>query len=163
MKLRYTRVIGLIVIIVVMVFVGLYLYVNRSVIYEYQGDIQSYVCSYRQDDLVYTFDLKAFEEDDMYVSMNDMYNMMVILDPQTRVYTNYQKHTMVYVLSDETYYFDFGHDEISYDDQCIDVTHDQSHIYVCDKNIYMNVNFVEKLLFKEQLKIKFKNKNAIIE
>ena len=51
-----------------------YLYLNRNQYYEYDGDIQTIPCTYRQNSKIYSFDLKIFQlEDDYYISLNDLY------------------------------------------------------------------------------------------
>jgi len=137
---------------------------NRSQVHEYDGDIQTYVGTYQQDEKIYTFDLKVFEyQGEYYLSLNDMYNMIVILDEKTRVYLDYDKHTMTYQMSDRTYYFDYGHDKITYDKECIDLKKNKTHIYLSHKNIYLSVSFIEKILLNNQKSIQFENANAIIQ
>ncbi len=161
-RLRYKRVVGVGIITLVLIFIMFYLFMNKNQFYEYSGTIETYVCSYRQDDKVYTFDLKGFKEEKMYVSLNDMYNMIVILDKNAHVYIDKHRHTMVCEMNDKIYYFDYGQDEISYDDKSIDMSDYQSHIYISHKNVYIRVDFIEKILLNNKKKISFKNKTAII-
>ena len=163
-KIRYDRVFITIMIFIVIVFVFIYLAMNRSRVYEYEGNIDTYTGTYRQDDKIYTFDLKAFVLDvEYYVSLNDMYNIMVILDKDTKVYLDYDKHTMTYMMSDMTYYFDFGHDKIMSKNETIDLQKNDTHIYISHKNVYLSVSFIEKILLKNEKSIQFENANAIIQ
>ena len=40
---------------------------------------------------------------------------------------------------------------------------ENEYIYISHKNYYINVSFIEKTVLKNDKKIKFKNKNAIIQ
>lgn len=163
-KLRYDRVMLVVTIFIFIIGIILYMYMNMSHYYEYKDNIKTYVGTYRQDGKIYTFDLKAFQvKDDNYISLNDLYNVMIILDNDINVYIQENKHVMVYELSDITYYFNYGQDTIVYNNDCIKLEDYNSHIYISHKNIYLNVFFVEKLLFKNEKKIKFQNETAIIE
>lgn len=163
-KLRYDRVVIVGIICVILVGIFVYLMCHRKQVYIYSGDIETYIGTYRQDDKVYTFDLKAFIENDVYyVSLNDMYNMMIILDKETKVYIDQNKHVLTYQLSDINYYFDYGQDEIVYNNDCIDLKNKNTHIYIYHKNVYIPVYYIEKLLLNNEKKIKIENKNAIIE
>ncbi|MEG0367886.1 MAG: hypothetical protein RR585_13685 [Coprobacillus sp.] len=163
-KLKYKRVIMVSIIFVFIIIIVIYMYMNRRHDYEYTGAIQTYTASYRQDDKVYTFDLKAFEKAGIqYVSLNDMYNMVVILDKNTKVYLNYNQHVMTYELTNQTYLFDYGHDKIVYNNKCIEFNNKDEHIYVSHKNIYISVFLTEKLLLNNEKKLTFENKNAIIQ
>ena len=163
-KIRYDRIILVGCIFCFVVGILIYLGMHRKHYYQYSGDIETYVGVYRQDDKVYTFDLKAFVENDMYyVSLNDMYNMMLILDDQAHVYIDQNKHTLTYQLSEMTYHFDYGQDKIVYNNDCINLKGKDTHIYIYHKNIYISVYYIEKLLLTDGQKIKFENKNAIIQ
>ncbi len=163
-KLRYGRVLFAIIMMSVMIVLFVFLIMNSSHVYEYDGDIETYVGTYQQDDKIYTFDLKGFElGEEMYLSLNDMYNVIVIIDPETKVYLDYDKHTMTYQLSDKSYYFDFGHDCIMTEDGRIDLKKYETHIYLSSKNIYLSVSFIEKILFDNEKSIRFENANAIIQ
>lgn len=103
-KLRKDRVIMICIIFILLIFMMIYMMSCMGKEYEYQGDIQTYPCTYRQDDKIYAFDLKSFEfNQQRYVSLNDIYNIMLILDKNTHVYINQNKHIMVYELSHMTY------------------------------------------------------------
>jgi len=163
-RIRYNRVVFVIVVLITIVSLLLYLYYHQNYFYEYDGDIQTYVCSYQQDKKIYTFDLKGFQiDEENYVSLNDLYNVIVIMDEKAHVYMQVHKHMMVYELSDITYYFHYGQDRIVYNNDCIKLKDYDSHIYISHKNVYINVFFIEKLLFNNEKKIKFQNENAIIE
>lgn len=163
-KLRYDRIIFIVIIFMIILGMGLYLYMNRNHYHEYDGDIKTYTCTYRQDEKVYAFDLKVFQiQNDYYVSLNDLYNMIVILDKDAHVYIDENKHMMVYELSDITYYFNYGQDRIVYNNDCIKLDDYNSHIYISHKNVYLNVFFIEKLLLNNEKKIKFQNETAIIQ
>lgn len=163
MKLRYKRVILVVIVFCLVIGIVSYLFFHRCYYYEYEGTIETYIGSYQKDQKIYTFDLKGFEvKEEVYLSLNDLYNWFVIEDEQAKVYVDYQKHTMVYQLSDATYYIDFGRDEIKYNDDCINVEKNNEHIYISHKNIYLSVYFIEKILLKNEKNIKFENKNAII-
>lgn len=162
-KIRYDRFIVVGIIFMIFLIIFIYMYMHTYHFDEYNGDIETYVASYRQDDKVYTFDLKAFYKDDTYyVSLNDMYNMIVILDPNTHVYLDQNKHTLTYEMSDVLYRFDYGHGKIVYNNECIDLRNNGGYIYISHKNVYISVFFIEKLLLKNEKSIKFENKNAII-
>lgn len=163
-KLRVKRVLSVAILCLLSITIIIYMIMNINHIEEYQGDIKTYVASYRQDDKVYTFDLKTIYQDDIYyVSLNDMYNMIVIIDETAHVYLNQNKHVLTYVMSDISYQFDYGKGKIVYNNECIDLRKNDEHIYISHKNIYISVYFVEKLLLKNEKKIKFENKNAIIQ
>lgn len=163
-KLRYDRLILVMIILILVMGIILYMYVNKYHCYEYKEKVHTYICTYRQDEKVYSFELKAFQvNNDYYVSLNDLYNVMVILDDDTHVYIQENKHMMVYELSSVTYYFNYGQDKIVYNNDCIKLEDYNSHIYISHKNVYVNVFFIEKLLFKNEKKIKFQNETAIIE
>lgn len=51
--------------------------------------------------------------------------------------------------------------EIKYENDCININENGSHIYISHKNIYLSVYFIEKILLKNEKKIKIENKNAI--
>ena len=53
-------------------------------------------------------------QDIWYASLNDMYNMVVIMDKNARVYIDQNKHTLTYQLSDSDYHFDYGRGRIVY-------------------------------------------------
>lgn len=162
-RIRYDRLCLVIGIVVILIIILGYMGMHRNHYYEYDGEIETYIGTYQQDDKIYTFDLKVFQKNDQYyVSLNDMYNMIILLDKNTKVYFNQNKHTLTYQMSDKTYYFDYGQDQIIYEDQCIDLKNKSTHIYISHKNIYVSVSFIEKLLLKNEKKIKFENKNAII-
>lgn len=162
-KLRYKRVILVIMIFVLFVSIVGYMYLQRSRYFEYNGTITTYTTTYQQDEKIYIFDLKGFFKDEQYyLSLNDLYNWFVIQDSENKVYVDYGKHTMVYQLNDEVYYIDFGRDEIKYKNDCININENGSHIYISHKNIYLSVYFIEKILLKNDKKIKIENKNAII-
>ena len=86
-RLRYDR-----LMIVLIGFLGLsifmiYLFSHMSHIYDYQGDIQTLTCTYQQDDKLYLFQLKTFKEKDVrYISLNDMYNVMIVFDKDEGLY-----------------------------------------------------------------------------
>ena len=163
MKLRYKRVVLVVMIGCLLIGIVSYLFLNRCHYYEYDGTIDTYIGSYQKDQKIYTFDLKGFEVGEkVYLSLNDLYNWVVIEDEDAQVYVDYQKHTMVYQLSDTTYYIDFGRDEIKYNDDCINVEKNNENIYIYHKNIYLSVYFIEKILLKNEKNIKIENKNAII-
>ena len=163
-KIRVDRVLIVCFVFVIVLVIMVYLFLNRSHYYEYQDDITTYVGVYRQDEKIYTFDLKAFQKDNhYYVSLNDFYNVMIVIDKNTHVYLHESKHMLVYVLKNKTYYFNYGQDKIVYDDECLDMEDYHSHIYISRKNVYINVFFIEKLFFNNKKSIKFENKNAIIE
>ena len=163
-KIRYDRVLIVSIVFILMISIGIYLSIHKTKYYEYSGNIETYVGVYRQDDKIYTFDLKAFiENDQYYISLNDMYNMIIILDKDASVYMNEQKHTLTYQLSDMDYNFDYGHDKIVYNNDCINLKEKDSHIYIYHKNVYISVYYIEKLLLNNEKSIKFENKNAIIE
>lgn len=162
-KLRYQRVILVGAMILLIMSLLIYMYFQRSHSYEYHGTVTTYIGTYRQDEKIYTFDLKGFQIDEQYyLSLNDLYNWFVIQNEKTKVYVDYGKHTMVYQFEDEVYYIDFGRDEIKYNNDCIKTKENNQHIYVSNKNIYLSVYFIEKILLKNEKKIEFKNKNAII-
>jgi len=130
---------------------------------QYHGDIETYACTYQQDDKIYAFDLKGFVyKEKQYVSLNDIYNVMEIIDKNTKVYLDQNRYRMVYKLSDKTYFFHYRKDLITCNNTSIDVKNYDSHIYISHKNVYINIFFVEKLLLNNEKSIKFKNKNAII-
>lgn len=162
-KLRYKRVIMVIVVFLLIVGIIGYMYAKRSRYYEYQGTVTTYIGTYQQDEKIYTFDLKGFQIDEQYyLSLNDLYNWFVIQDEDAKVYVDYGKHTMVYQFNQEIYYIDFGRDEIKYNNDCINVNKNNQHIYISHKNIYLSVSFIEKILLKSENNIKIENKNAII-
>lgn len=162
-KLRKDRVIIVCLIFICFVLITIYIISCIGREHKYQGDIQTYTCTYRQDDKIYAFDLKSFEiNQQRYVSLNDIYNIMLILDQKTHVYINQNKHIMVYELSHITYFFHYKKDKITYENKVIEMKNYDSHIYISHKNIYINIFFVEKMLFNNEKIIKFKNKNAII-
>lgn len=162
-KLRYKRVILVIMIFVLFVSIVGYMYLQRSQYFEYKGPITTFTTTYQQDEKIYMFDLKGFQKDEQYyLSLNDLYNWFVIQDSKNKVYVDYGKHTMVYQLDNEVYYIDFGRDEIKYKDDCININKNGSHIYISHKNIYLSVYFIEKILLKNEKKIEIENKNAII-
>lgn len=99
----------------------------------------------------------------MYLSLNDMYNMVLILDKNTKVYVDEQKHTLTYQMSEGNYLFDYGQNKIVYNNECIELKDENEYIYISHKNYYINVSFIEKTVLKNDKKIKFKNKNAIIQ
>lgn len=163
-KLRYKRIIFVVGICILMMTIVLYMYRHRNHFYEYNGDIKIYTCTYRQDNKVYSFDLKAFQiKNNYYVSLNDLYNMIVILDKDAHVYLQTNKHIMVYELKQITYYFNYGQDKIVYNNDCIKLKDYNYHIYISHKNVYINVFFVEKLLFNHEKSIKFHNETATIQ
>ncbi|WP_050638317.1 hypothetical protein [Candidatus Stoquefichus sp. SB1] len=162
-KIRYDRlmIVGLVCILVISIFI--YMLTQRKQEHVYSGNIETYIGTYRQNDKVYTFDLKAFiENDQYYISLNDMYNMMIILDEKSKVFINQNKHVLTYQLSQIDYHFDYGHDKIVYNNDCIDLNKKNDHIYIYHKNVYISVYYIEKLLLNNEKKIKFENKNAII-
>lgn len=162
-RIRYDRLILVIGFILFFMIIVVYMGMHRNHYYEYDGEIETYVGTYQQDDKIYTFDLKVFQKDKQYyISLNDMYNMIIILDKNTKVYFNQNKHTLTYQMADMTYYFDYGQDKIVYNNVCINLKNEGTHIYISHKNIYISVSFIEKLLLKNEKKIKFENKNAII-
>lgn len=163
-RIRYDRIIIVGIIFCLLIGVMIYLMMHKTHYYEYSGNIETYTGVYRQDDKVYTFDLKAFIENDVYyVSLNDMYNMVLILDQKTNVYIDQNKHTLTYQLSDISYHFDYGQDKIVYNNDCINLKNKDTHIYIYHKNVYISVYYIEKLLLNNEKKVKFENKNAIIE
>ncbi|MCI9094097.1 MAG: hypothetical protein HFF36_10010 [Coprobacillus sp.] len=163
-KIRYNRVVLVSIFILLIIIMIFYLYLNRNQYYEYDGDIQTIPCTYRQNSKIYSFDLKIFQlEDDYYISLNDLYNMIVILDKNAHVYIHENKHVMVYELTNKTYYFKYGQDKIIYNNDCIHLKDYHTHIYISHKNVYMNVSLIEKLLLNNEKKIKIKKENAIIE
>ena len=164
MKIRYDRLIT--VGVIVSIIIGLFIYLMSHKVHdeEYNGKIETYVASYRQNDKIYTFDLKAFQKDDIwYASLNDMYNMVVIMDKNARVYIDQNKHTLTYQLSDSDYHFDYGRGRIVYNNDSIDLRKNSHDIYISHKNVYVSVYFIEKIVLKNEKKINLKNKNAIIE
>lgn len=163
-KLRYDRLVLISIMLLLIVIMIAYLCINKNQYYEYNGDIQTYTCTYRQDSKTYSFDLKAFQiKKDYYISLNDLYNMIVILDKNAHVYIHENKHIMVYELRQKTYYFKYGQDKIIYNNDCINLRDYDDHIYISHKNVYLNVCFIEKLLLNNEKKIKIKKENAIIE
>lgn len=163
-RIRYDRIIIVGIIFCLLIGIMIYLMMHKTHYYEYSGNIETYTGVYRQDDKVYTFDLKAFIENDVYyVSLNDMYNMVLILDQKTNVYIDQNKHTLTYQLSDISYHFDYGQDKIVYNNDCINLKNKDTHIYIYHKNVYISVYYIEKLLLNNEKKVKFENKNAIIE
>lgn len=162
-KLRYKRVILVIMIFVLFVSIVGYMYLQRSQYFEYKGPITTFTATYQQDEKIYMFDLKGFQKDEQYyLSLNDLYNWFVIQDQNAKVYVDYGKHTMVYQLHDVTYHIDFGRDEIRYNGNCINVSKNNQHIYISHKNIYLSVYYIEKILLKNENQIKIENKTAII-
>ena len=162
-KLRYKRVILVIMIFVLFVSIVGYMYLQRSQYFEYKGPITTFTATYQQDEKIYMFDLKGFQKDEQYyLSLNDLYNWFVIQDSKNKVYVDYGKHTMVYQLHDVTYHIDFGRDEIRYNGNCINVSKNNQHIYISHKNIYLSVYYIEKILLKNENQIKIENKTAII-
>lgn len=162
-KLRYRRVALCLFVLLGLFIIGIYMFFQRNHEYVYQGAVQTYTAIYHQDEKTYTFDLKGFvQADKSYLSLNDIYNVMLVIEPQTQVYLETSKHLMTYHINQKNYYFDYGQDTIKYDDQCIDVGKYGEHIYISHKNVYISVYFIEKILFKNEKKIKLENKNAII-
>lgn len=130
----------------------------------YHGNVNTYVASYRENGKVYTFDVKGFHDgNDMYLSLNDMYNMIVILDKRAKVYIHVDNHTMVYEMYDEKYYFDYGHHKIICPYGVYYFNRNNKHIYVSDKNIYIPVCYIEKILLQDTRRINIENANVIIE
>lgn len=163
-RLRYKRVVIVSVGFCLIVMILLYMFFHRNRFYEYEGKIDTYVATYRQDNKLYTFDLKGFQKDEkMYLSLNDMYNMVLILDKNTKVYVDEQKHTLTYQMSEGNYLFDYGQNKIVYNNECVELKDENEYIYISHKNYYINVSFIEKTVLKNDKKIKFKNKNAIIQ
>ena len=158
-KIRVDRVLIVCFVFVIVLFIMVYLFMNRSHYYEYQDEIKTYFVVYMQHEKIYTFQ----KENQYYVSLNDFYNVMIVIDKNTHVYLHENKHMLVYVLKNKTYYFNYGQDKIVYDDECLDMEDYHSHIYISRKNVYVNVFFIEKLFFNNKKSIKFENKNAIIE
>ena len=78
-----------------------------------------------------------------------------------KVYIDESKKRLVYSMKDKDYYFLYGHDQISFDDQRISVS--PTHLYRKDKNIYMEVSLFEKIFFENKKSIKFENETAIIK
>lgn len=163
-KIRYNRVMIVGVILCVMIVIFIYLMAHRNQICEYSGEIETYVGTYQQDDKIYTFELKGFQLDDVsYLSLNDMYNMIVILDKDAHVYLDQNKHSLTYEMSQNSYCFDYGQHKIVYNNGCIDMKKNDNYIYISSKNIYISVEYIEKSLLNNEKKIKIENKNAIIE
>ena len=79
MKIRYDRLIT--VGVIVSIIIGLFIYLMSHKVHdeEYNGKIETYVASYRQNDKIYTFDLKAFQKDDIwYASLKDVYKRQIL-------------------------------------------------------------------------------------
>ena len=66
-------------------------------------------------------------------------------------------------MSEGNYLFDYGQNKIVYNNECIELKDENEYIYISHKNYYINVSFIEKTVLKNDKKIKFKNKNAIIQ
>ncbi len=163
-KLKYKRVIYVSMIVLCLISMSIYLFINRSHIHEYNGNIKTYVGTYRQDNKVYTFDLKGFyAHDQYYVSLNDMYNVVVIMDKEATVFLHPDKHLLKYKMRDGEYCFDYGYHKIVYNNDCIDLKKNRDYIYVSHKNIYISVSLIEKIILKNEKKIKIEDANAIIE
>lgn len=161
-RLRYDRVISVIIVGLLLI-CGIYLMFHRASVKEYQGNVETYSAVYRQDDKVYSFDLKGFQKDHKtYFSLNDIYNVIVILDDQSHVYVDTKRHVFVYDTSQGEYRFDYGYQQIVYNNKCVELSDSNDYIYVLNKNYYLNVEFIEKILFNNEKKIKIENKNAII-
>ena len=65
-KLRYKRVILVIMIFVLFVSMAGYMYLQRSRDFEYNGTITTYTTTYQQDEKIYIVDLKGFFKDEQY-------------------------------------------------------------------------------------------------
>lgn len=161
-KLRYDRIV-IVFIAVLLIVCGMYLLFHKVNVKEYHGKIETYTATYRQDDKVYSFDLKGFQKDGKtYFSLNDIYNVIVILDKKAHVYVDSKRHVFVCVTSQEEYVFDYGYHNIVYNNKCVELKDMNDYIYVFNKNYYLNVEFIEKILFESKKSIKIENKNAII-
>lgn len=163
-KLRYNRVMIVSIVLIILIGIGIYLWMNMNHYYDYQGDIQKRTCTYTHNNKIYSFDLNTFQDDGHdYVSLNDMYNMIFILDSKTKVYIDENKHILVYKMSDDTYYFRYGHDQIISDRLTINVNENKTHLYRKDGHIYIDCFYIEDIFFNHKKKITFQNEKAIIQ
>lgn len=162
-KLRYDRIL-LVVSMILIVLVSFFLFSQMSRDRVYEGQIQTMTATYRQNSKIYSFELKVFEEDGQnYISLNDIYNVISIIDRGSHVYLDENRHVMIYELKKGKYNFYYGKDKIVYNNISIDTQKYNSHIYISHKNVYINVYFIEKYLLNSQKKIKIKNKTATIQ
>ena len=161
-RFRYDRllwVIGIAIVIICMI----YLLFHQVNIRQYNGNIDTYSATYRENGKIYSFDLKGFtKENKTYFSLNDIYNVIVIMDDKTHVYLDEKRHVFVIQTSDEKYTFDYGYHKIVYNNKCVELKDKNDYIYIFNKNCYLNVEFIENILFHNEKKIKIENKNAII-
>lgn len=163
-KLNYRRVSCVIVIIVLLIGIILYLLSQMSHVKEYTGYIETYQTTYIDNDKIYSFDLKSLSENDkQYISLNDMYNMMVILDKDAKVYMDENKDMMRCEFKHNIMDVYYGKNKIVYNNNCVESKDYDNKIYVSHKNIYISVFLTEKLVLNNEKELKFENKTAIIE
>ncbi len=115
-------------------------------------DIHEYVLSYRQDGFVYTLTIKGFIQDDLYLSLNDMYQLFYIIDSYTYVYM--YKDQMIYHYQNQEYVIYKNYIKLSSVTYPVDILYDK-------KNIYLDQKSIEKLFFAYSKKI-IQNENVII-
>lgn len=163
-KLNYRRVIFVTVFVVLLIGIVFYLVSQMNHVEEYSGEIEIYQATYKSKDKIYSFELKALSEDDKrYVSLNDMYNMMVIFDKNAKVYMDENKDLMRCQFLDNQIDVYYGKNEIVYNNNCVESKDNDNKIYVSHKNVYISVFLTEKLILNNEKKIKFENKTAIIQ
>lgn len=150
--------ISIIVLIIIMIQASL-----QHVCYLYQGNIDTYIGCYCYDYKVYTFDWNGFHKDgELYLSVNDLCLMLMSFDMNYGLYHDWDKEVMIYQSHQMTCYLDYFHQEIRYNQYCIQLQKYKKYIYISHKNVYMNVSFIENILFNSEKKIEIQNKNAII-
>ncbi|MEG0276521.1 MAG: hypothetical protein RR630_05790 [Coprobacillus sp.] len=162
-RLNYRKVVFVCGLSIFIVCIVIYMIGQMNHIYNYDQDIAVYKVTYKNDEKIYNFDLKSFEENDIrYVSLNDMYNMMVIMDKDAKVYMDENRHLMKCEFSQNVLDISYAKDEIVYNNNCVEFENNDEHIYVSHKNIYISVFLTEKIVLNNEKKMKFENKTAII-
>lgn len=121
--------------------------------------VQNKITVMRHEGKVYMFDMKVI--DDEYISVGDLYQLLLVLDDLTTYTYSYDQQLFIYDYEQHRYVFDYSHKKLIVDCEMIDMSLEK--MYFVEKNIYFPKKYIENVLLKGKMKIKFENKNAIIE
>ncbi|MEG0367226.1 MAG: hypothetical protein RR585_10345 [Coprobacillus sp.] len=163
-KLNYQKVIFVVGLVTIIICICIYMLTQMNHIHSYNDDIEVYKATYKTTDKEYHFDLKSFEDNDIrYISLNDMYNMMVIMDKNAKVYMDENMDVMRCQFNDNKLDVYYAKNKIVYNNNCVEFENNDENIYVSHKNVYISVLLTEKIVLNNEKKVKFENKTAIIE
>lgn len=163
-KLKKDRIIILGILLCIFISLFFYIYQHMNHIHEYPNNIKTFTGCFSYQEKIYTFDVKSFVyEDNVYLSLNDMYNVIFILEPDSTVYRNTKNNELTYIIKNKKLCFDYGHGIIINNQEQINLRNENMDIFLNKKNVYIPKQYVEKLLLKGKYKVIFKEKYMYLQ